>query len=82
MGRGQTAQRHHGAIIARLALSGGCQVWQSNSMSLAPAPVSRLLAPVPPDRRARRMVQLLAGLVGYGVTASMMVLDTSTGLKD
>ena len=34
----------------------------------------RLLAPAPPDRRVRRVVQLLAGLVGYGVTASMMVL--------
>jgi uncharacterized membrane protein YczE len=36
--------------------------------------MSRLLAPAPPDRRARRVAQLLAGLVGYGVTASMMVL--------
>ncbi len=34
----------------------------------------RLLAPAPPDRRARRFAQLLAGLVGYGVTASMLVL--------
>jgi uncharacterized membrane protein YczE len=34
----------------------------------------RVLAPVPPDRRARRFAQLLAGLVGYGVTASMLVL--------
>jgi uncharacterized membrane protein YczE len=38
------------------------------------ASVGRLLAPVPPDRRARRFAQLLAGLVGYGVTASMLVL--------
>ena len=49
------------------------------SRSVAPvsrplAPLSRLLAPVPADRRARRFAQLLAGLVGYGVTASMMVL--------
>jgi uncharacterized membrane protein YczE len=36
--------------------------------------MSRLFAPAPPDRRARRVAQLLAGLVGYGVTASMMVL--------
>jgi uncharacterized membrane protein YczE len=43
-------------------------------MSRAVASVSRLLAPVPPDRRPRRFAQLLAGLVGYGVTASMMVL--------
>jgi len=38
------------------------------------APLSRLLAPVPRDRRPRRFAQLLIGLVGYGVTASMMVL--------
>jgi uncharacterized membrane protein YczE len=38
------------------------------------APLSRLLAPVPADRRARRFAQLLVGLVGYGVTASMTVL--------
>ena len=43
-------------------------------MSRGVAPLSRLLAPVPYDRRARRFTQLLAGLVGYGVTASMMVL--------
>src|SRR5206468_2002986 len=30
--------------------------------------------PVPPDRRARRTAQLLAGLVLYGATAAMMVL--------
>lgn len=36
--------------------------------------LSRLVAPVPFDRRGRRFAQLLAGLVGYGVTASMMVL--------
>ena len=29
---------------------------------------------MPADRRARRFAQLLVGLVGYGVTASMMVL--------
>lgn len=34
----------------------------------------RVLAPVPADRRTRRFAQLLAGLVGYGVTASMLVL--------
>ena len=33
-----------------------------------------MLQPVPPDRRARRTAQLLAGLVLYGVTAAMMVL--------
>jgi uncharacterized membrane protein YczE len=43
-------------------------------MSRTAAPLSRLLAPVPADRRARRLAQLLVGLVGYGVTASMMVL--------
>jgi uncharacterized membrane protein YczE len=36
--------------------------------------VSRLIAPIPADRRTRRFAQLLVGLVGYGVTASMMVL--------
>jgi uncharacterized membrane protein YczE len=30
--------------------------------------------PIPPDHRARRCGQLIAGLVLYGVTASMMVL--------
>ncbi|HEY1713127.1 MAG TPA: hypothetical protein VGG07_09500 [Solirubrobacteraceae bacterium] len=39
-----------------------------------PTSLGRLLAPVPPDRRARRFAQLVAGLIGYGVTASMMVL--------
>ena len=34
----------------------------------------RLLAPVPPDRRARRALQLLVGLVLYGATAAMLVL--------
>jgi uncharacterized membrane protein YczE len=43
-------------------------------MSRVFASAGRLLAPVPPDRRPRRFAQLLAGLVGYGVTASMMVL--------
>jgi uncharacterized membrane protein YczE len=43
-------------------------------MSRTVTSVSRLLAPVPADRRARRFAQLLAGLVGYGVTASMLVL--------
>jgi uncharacterized membrane protein YczE len=43
-------------------------------MSRAVAPGSRLLAPTPADRRARRLAQLLVGLVGYGVTASMTVL--------
>jgi uncharacterized membrane protein YczE len=33
-----------------------------------------LLAAVPPDRRLRRTVQLLAGIVLYGVTAAMLVL--------
>ncbi len=32
------------------------------------------LAPVPPDARLRRTVQLAAGLVLYGVSASMLVL--------
>jgi len=32
------------------------------------------LSPVPPDARARRFVQLAAGLVLYGVSASMLVL--------
>lgn len=36
--------------------------------------LGRVLAPIPADRRARRFAQLLAGLVGYGVTASMLVL--------
>ncbi len=36
-------------------------------------PVFRPLMPVPPDHRARRCAQLLAGLVLYGVTASMLV---------
>lgn len=43
-------------------------------MSRAVTPLSRLLAPVPVDRRPRRFAQLLVGLVGYGVTASMLVL--------
>jgi uncharacterized membrane protein YczE len=34
----------------------------------------RLLSPIPPDRRLRRGVQLLAGLVLYGVSAGMIVL--------
>jgi uncharacterized membrane protein YczE len=34
----------------------------------------RLLAPIPRDRRAHRFAQLAAGLVGYGLTASMLVL--------
>jgi uncharacterized membrane protein YczE len=34
----------------------------------------RVFQPIPPDRHARRAVQLLAGLVLYGVTASMLVL--------
>jgi uncharacterized membrane protein YczE len=34
----------------------------------------RVLACVPPDRRARRFVQLAVGLVLYGVTAAMIVL--------
>jgi uncharacterized membrane protein YczE len=33
-----------------------------------------MLAPVPPDRHARRFVQLACGLVGYGGTAAMLVL--------
>ena len=43
-------------------------------MSRVASRVSSLLAPVPADRRARRFAQLLAGLIGYGVTASMLVL--------
>jgi uncharacterized membrane protein YczE len=34
----------------------------------------RLLAPIPRDRRPRRYAQLFAGLVLFGVTASMLVL--------
>jgi uncharacterized membrane protein YczE len=34
----------------------------------------RLLDPVPADRRLRRCMQLLAGLILYGTTAAMMVL--------
>lgn len=33
-----------------------------------------MLAPLPPDRWARRCAQLLAGLVLFGVTAAMLVL--------
>lgn len=33
----------------------------------------RLLAPIPVDRRPRRFVQLLAGLLLYGITMGMMV---------
>jgi uncharacterized membrane protein YczE len=36
--------------------------------------VPRLVLPVPPDRRPRRGLQLLAGLILYGITAAMMVL--------
>jgi uncharacterized membrane protein YczE len=36
--------------------------------------VRRLVAPIPPDRRARRFGQLAIGLVLYGATASMTVL--------
>ncbi len=32
------------------------------------------VARIPPDRRPRRFAQLLAGLVGFGVTAAMLVL--------
>ena len=34
----------------------------------------RVLAPLPPDRRARRFATLGAGLILYGVTAAMIVL--------
>jgi uncharacterized membrane protein YczE len=44
------------------------------AVSRTVTPLSRMLAPVPADRRARRFAQLLAGLVGYGATASMLVL--------
>ena len=43
-------------------------------MSRVATSLSRVLAPVPADRRARRFAQLLAGLLGYGATASMLVL--------
>ncbi|MGO9901194.1 MAG: YczE/YyaS/YitT family protein [Solirubrobacteraceae bacterium] len=33
-----------------------------------------MLAPLPPDRRARRFTQLLAGLLLFGVSAAMLVL--------
>ncbi len=36
--------------------------------------MGRLSALIPPDRRARRFVQLFAGLFLYGVTAAMLVL--------
>ncbi len=36
--------------------------------------VPRLLAPVPPDRRARRAAQLLGGLVLYGASDALLVL--------
>jgi uncharacterized membrane protein YczE len=36
--------------------------------------MQRLIAPLPPDRLTRRFAQLFAGLILYGVTASMMVL--------
>jgi uncharacterized membrane protein YczE len=36
--------------------------------------MSRFVAPIPPDRRLRRFAQLLAGLLLYGITASMLVL--------
>jgi uncharacterized membrane protein YczE len=36
--------------------------------------VPRLALAVPPDRRPRRGLQLLAGLILYGMTAAMMVL--------
>ncbi len=36
--------------------------------------MSRLLAPLPPDRLARRFAQLLAGLLLFGITAAMLVL--------
>ncbi len=36
--------------------------------------VARLSALIPPDRRPRRFAQLFAGLLLYGVTASMLVL--------
>jgi uncharacterized membrane protein YczE len=36
--------------------------------------IHRPLAPIPRDRRPRRCAQLIAGLVLYGVTASMLVL--------
>ena len=35
----------------------------------------RVLLPVPPDRRPRRLVQLTVGLVLFGVTIAMMVLS-------
>jgi hypothetical protein len=38
------------------------------------ARLASLLATVPPDRRPRRFAQLIAGLLLYGVTASMLVL--------
>jgi uncharacterized membrane protein YczE len=39
-----------------------------------PGNAMRLIAPIPRDRRVRRGAQLLAGVVLYGVTASMLVL--------
>jgi uncharacterized membrane protein YczE len=37
-------------------------------------PVTRILLPLPPDRRAARFSQLYAGLVLYGVSAALLVL--------
>jgi uncharacterized membrane protein YczE len=53
---------------------GGAKSGSLLSVDRAVTPFSHFLAPVPADRRARRFAQLLAGLVGYGVTASMLVL--------
>lgn len=43
-------------------------------MSRAFTPLTRLVAPVPVDRRPRRFARLVVGLVGYGLTASMLIL--------
>lgn len=50
-----------------LALLGRCQGCHSIT-------ITRLLAPIPPERRWRRGAQLVTGLLLYGVTAAMMVL--------
>ena len=57
-------------------LSGSCPPERRPSAEPAATlgAIRRLLAPVPPDRRLGRSVQLSAGLVLYGVTVAMMVL--------
>ena len=69
--RGAGAQRNHRARRTRRA--GRTRGRPVGTPQLTDA-LQRVIAPVPPDRRLRRAVQLLTGLVLYGVTASMLVL--------